>query len=401
MEPSNRLQRRLGGGILLLAILIAIMSFAFILMPDDAESDEPVSQRHPTVAPSMTPTETLAYTPTPQPTATIFVSPTQTPFPTADPNLVATSAAQPLTANIENISEITRDENPYTFNREAERTDVIQYIVQRGDNINDLAEDFGISLETIIWSNDRFYINALRPGFVLNILPVDGAIHSVQELMTVQQLADLYQVDPYNIIDSDYNALKDAVPESIIPIGYEVVIPDGTGSREPIYWEPAGGVASNSEQTGTSGGAAIYGGQAHFGIGQPGSCGDQPIYGGTLPSVKPLYGYVFTNDFTWEHHGVDLSAPLGTRVNAVGGGTVIFAGWSDWGYGWTVVIAHGPVMSLYGHLTGDFVWCGQQVEAGQHIGNVGSTGNSSGPHLHFEIRNASGIPVDPKGYIGF
>lgn len=401
MEPSNRLQHRLGGGILLLSILIAIAAFAFILLPNDDGSKDPISQREPTVAPSITPTPTLIQSPTPQPTATIFQPPTQTPFPTADSNLIATSVAQPLNVNNDSLSEITRDENPYTVNREAERTDVIQYVVQRGDHINGIAEEFGISLETIIWSNDRFYINALRPGFVLNILPVEGAMHSVQELTTVQELADLYQVDPYAIIDSDYNTLKDAVPESIIPIGYEVVIPNGTGSREPIFWEPAGGVASSSTQTGTSGGAAIYGGQAHFGSGQPGSCGDQPIYGGTIPSVKPLYGYVFTNDFTWEHHGIDLSAPLGTRVNAVGGGTVIFAGWSDWGYGWTVVIAHGPVMSLYAHLTGDFVWCGQQVEAGQHIGNVGSTGNSSGPHLHFEIRNSSGVPISPHEYIGF
>lgn len=158
-----------------------------------------------------------------------------------------------------------------------------------------------------------------------------------------------------------------------------------------------GGASTTAELT--AGG--VYMGTAKFGVGQSGSCGVQEVYNGTAPLFKPVSGYVLTTDFSWAHRGLDLSAVTGTPVKAVGGGVVIFAGWSDWGYGWSVVISHGAVMSLYAHLTADFVYCGQVVEAGQHIGNVGSSGNSTGPHLHFEIRDAAGVPQNPRDYLPF
>jgi len=86
---------------------------------------------------------------------------------------------------------------------------------------------------------------------------------------------------------------------------------------------------------------------------------------------------------------------------AAGGGTVIFKGWSTWGYGYTVVIAHGGTLSIYGHLNGAFVGCGETVTAGQNIAVSGNSGRSSGPHLHFEIRGPGGAPVNPWDYQGF
>ncbi len=391
-------QRHLAGLIFALAIGISAVAILLVVTGSASPDTQKVVQQ-----PSHTPTLTVSPTiiQTLPPTATPVLTATWTPVPTADPSWLATSAAQPVGPSGAASGEITRSESPYTINRATQRTDVIQYTVQPGDNVYSIAERFGISLETIIWSNGRFYMNALRPGLELNILPVDGALHRVQNPVTVQALADLYLVDPYAIIDSDYNQLKDLTPENMLLVGLEIVIPGGTGSKEPIYWEPPGGAFTSAEPSGSFGETSIYQGEAVFGDGQPGSCGRQPIYDGTLPSTRPVYGYVLTNDFSWEHRGVDLAAELGSPVYAVGGGTVIFAGLSDWGYGWTVVIAHGPVMSLYAHLTGDFVWCGQVVEAGQHIANVGSSGNSSGPHLHFEIRNSGGVPQNPHEYLGF
>ncbi|HVO42916.1 MAG TPA: M23 family metallopeptidase, partial [Aggregatilineales bacterium] len=81
-------------------------------------------------------------------------------------------------------------------------------------------------------------------------------------------------------------------------------------------------------------------------------------------------------------------------------GTVIFAGWSDWGYGYSIVLAHGPLLTLYGHLSRIGVSCGQFVQRGAQIGAIGSTGNSSGPHLHFEIREGD-TPVNPTKYLSF
>ena len=95
------------------------------------------------------------------------------------------------------------------------------------------------------------------------------------------------------------------------------------------------------------------------------------------------------------HQGVDVSAPVGNPVRVAFGGMVLFAGWFG-GYGKLVVVAHGDGYStLYGHLSGIDVTVGQQVTRGQVVGRVGSTGYSTGPHLHFEIRH-NGKPINPQ-----
>jgi murein DD-endopeptidase MepM/ murein hydrolase activator NlpD len=126
------------------------------------------------------------------------------------------------------------------------------------------------------------------------------------------------------------------------------------------------------------------------------------VVGGSFPPSHPMGGdYVVQQEFGVYHAGIDLSARQGTPVLAAGSGSVIFAGWSSMGYGNTVVIAHGTTFTLYGHLSAINVNCGQAVSTGQTIGAVGSTGWSSGPHLHFEVRDADGVPHNPRDYLGF
>jgi len=100
------------------------------------------------------------------------------------------------------------------------------------------------------------------------------------------------------------------------------------------------------------------------------------------------------------HTGIDLSASVGTPVYAANSGPVLFSGFSSWGYGEAIVLAHGPFLStLYGHLSARFAACGQYINVGTVIGQVGSTGNSTGPHLHFEIRSED-TPQNPSGTPG-
>ncbi|MCI0711162.1 MAG: peptidoglycan DD-metalloendopeptidase family protein [Chloroflexi bacterium] len=123
---------------------------------------------------------------------------------------------------------------------------------------------------------------------------------------------------------------------------------------------------------------------------------------GSFPPSHPMGGdYVVQQEFGVYHAGIDLSARQGTPVLAAGSGTVIFAAWNPMGYGNTVVIAHGTTFTLYGHLNVIGVSCGQAVSTGQSIGTVGSTGWSSGPHLHFEVRDADGVPHNPRDYMDF
>ena len=179
-----------------------------------------------------------------------------------------------------------------------------------------------------------------------------------------------------------------------------VVVPGGTGSTAPIYWDPGITITSAS---GAPGALESAHGYATFGAADdPGSCGRQPVYNATLPVGSPIYrNYRITQDFSWNHGGIDLAVPAGTPVFAAGGGTVIFSGWSSWGYGYTVVVAHGGSLTVYGHLNGAFVGCGEVVEQGQNIAVTGNSGRSSGPHLHFEIRGSDGRPTSPWNYQSF
>jgi murein DD-endopeptidase MepM/ murein hydrolase activator NlpD len=117
--------------------------------------------------------------------------------------------------------------------------------------------------------------------------------------------------------------------------------------------------------------------------------------------VWPVHG-VLTSPFGWRwgrmHEGIDLAVPSGTPVVAAAAGTVIVAGWMG-GYGNLVVIDHGNgIATAYGHNTSVAVSYGQSVAQGQLISYSGSTGHSTGPHVHFEVR-VNGSPVDPLGYL--
>jgi murein DD-endopeptidase MepM/ murein hydrolase activator NlpD len=124
--------------------------------------------------------------------------------------------------------------------------------------------------------------------------------------------------------------------------------------------------------------------------------------GGGASWVRPVAtgAYQWTRGFTSLHPGVDLAGAVGTPIFAANSGTVIFAGWNSYGYGYAVVLAHGAYTTVYAHLSAVNVGCGQFVNAGQVVGAMGATGNASGPHLHFEIRY-NDIPQNPTTAIAF
>lgn len=286
-----------------------------------------------------------------------------------------------------------RAQNPFTIAPARNRTKPIEYRIQPGDNIESIAKQFGISQDSIVWNNDGIYVNRLQPGDTLTIPPEDGVLHRTREEQSIQAIADLYKVSPFKIVDSDYNPiLRSASPTTLIPAGFVIMVPGGVSEKKPIYWNP--GITIQQGSSGGGGGTASFGGG-------PGSCGAQAVAGGTGTFVVPLPPvYTVTRGYTSYHTGIDLSASPGVTVFAADGGTVIFAGWSNWGYGNSVVIAHGNLLTLYGHMSRVGVSCGQTVSQGTPIGAVGSTGNSSGPHLHFEVRIGE-APVNPEGYLAF
>jgi murein DD-endopeptidase MepM/ murein hydrolase activator NlpD len=281
---------------------------------------------------------------------------------------------------------------PFTIIPDRPRNRIEEYTIQKGDTINGIAERFGLTPETIAWSNDRREVWVLSPGAKLYILPVNGVYHQAVGDATIRQIAAQYNVsDPMVVIDSEFNNLKGLSPDSVPPSGIRIVIPGGVA--EAINWSP-------TVQTVSGGGGAGGGdGLVSFDPSSPGTCGAQQP--GTASGwSRPLNFYTFMRGFTSFHPGVDLSASTGTPVSAANSGRVIFAGRSNYGYGLAVVLSHGPFATLYGHLSSINVSCGNLVGSGQTIGAVGSTGNSSGPHLHFEI-HYNGIPTNPTEILPF
>lgn len=293
-----------------------------------------------------------------------------------------------------NLRVVRDTRQPFTIIPDRPRNMVEQYEIQKGDTISDIAGRFGLTQETIAWSNDRRIIWVLTVGAKLNILPVDGVYHQAVGNATIQDIANLYNVaDPMTIIDSPFNNLFGLQPNSIPPSGTWIVIPGGTA--EAINFSPRVETVSSGGGGSGSGGS----GQVAFDTSSPGSCGPQDP-GVSTGWQRPLNFYTFMRGFSSIHAGVDLAASIGTPVAAANSGRVIFAGRSNWGFGNLVVLSHGPFVSLYGHLNTVNVSCGQVVSAGQTIGASGNTGNSSGPHLHFEIQY-NGVPTNPTDILPF
>ncbi len=229
------------------------------------------------------------------------------------------------------------------------------YVVRPDDSLSQIAEMFGVSVNTILWANAVTDRNTIQPGDTLVILPVSGVRHVVKKGDTLKSIATKYQGDVDDIIA--YNQLVDA---SDIAPGDTVVIPGGeVAAPKVVVKKGAGGKVS----------ATGAGGNSYLINPIPGSSRSQGIHG---------------------YNGVDLAAPVGTPIRAAAGGTVILArtggAWNG-GYGNYVVIKHANgTQTLYAHLSRTAVATGAVVGQGETIGYVGMTGKTTGAHVHFEVR---------------
>jgi len=281
---------------------------------------------------------------------------------------------------------ITRNINIRTHIPSRPRQDVIIYNVRSGDTLFGISEKYGITPETILWSNAilKDDPHLLRPDQELLISPVTGVLRIVYEGDTVEGLASVYRANVEDIINWPGNHLDFENPKLIE--GDVVVVPGG--ERDFIQWTVPRIARAKRNPLPTGAG--------------PGACSGG-YQGGAVGSGNFIWpaGNRYLSGFNYSgyHPALDIAAGYGVPIYSSDSGVVVFAGWSNWGYGYMVVIDHGNGwQTLYSHLSQWNVSCGQSVYQGNVLGLAGSTGNSSGPHLHFEI-NYQGARLNPWNYL--
>lgn len=226
------------------------------------------------------------------------------------------------------------------------------YVVRDGDTLSEIATMFDVSTNTVLWANDLKHARDIHPGDQLVILPISGVRHTVQKGETLASIVKKYKGDATEV--REYNGLSE---KSSLVVGDVIVIPHGVESLA---------AAPSALARGTSGPDIV----GYF---------LRPVIGGR--KSQGIHGY----------NGIDIAARTGTPVLASAGGTVTVAreyGWNG-GYGNYVVISHANgTQTLYAHLSEVLIRQGASVQQGEAIGTVGSTGKSTGAHLHFEVRGA-------------
>lgn len=256
---------------------------------------------------------------------------------------------------------------PNTLIPDRPRLDIVTHTVKSGDTLYGIAQKYKLNAETIMFANGlENNPDLLRLGQALTILPVDGILHTVKKGDTLDKIAKAYKVTAAAITNYAWNKLN--ASSATIAVGQKVIVPGGR-KELPIQR------------------AQVYSGPVPAGA-----------KSGTGRFVWPTSGYV-TQGYKSLHRALDIARATGTPVKAADSGYVVVAGWSNAGYGNYIVVDHrNGYQTVYAHLSKIFVSVGQVVAKGTVIGNMGNTGRSTGPHLHFEIRK-NGVPQNPLNYL--
>lgn len=247
------------------------------------------------------------------------------------------------------------------------RSEIEKYPVADGDTISSIAQKKNISVDTIKWAND-LTSDDIKPGQILKIMPVSGVAYTVKSGDTIESVAKKLSAQSQAILDFPFNDVPDDLS---LKVGQMLIVPDGT---PPEIANPKPKPQPQYLAKGVVSPAFSAPGGAQF--------------------AWPTNG-IITQYFAWYHPGDDIANPGAPPVSASDGGSVVYAGWDTTGYGNRVDIDHGNgYLSRYGHLSNIYVTTGQTVTRGQLIGQMGSTGRSTGTHLHFEI-HYKGIALNP------
>lgn len=244
------------------------------------------------------------------------------------------------------------------------RFEIIDYEVVKGDTLASIADKFGVSVDTIKWANS-LKSELLTLQQILRIPPVTGIVHKVGPGDTIYSLAKKYKSDAQKIVNFPANDFTD-LDTFALNVGQILFIPDGVmPEAAPVYRQ-----------------APV----------------PQFIAGGKGKFIWPTQGIITQYPVSY-HMAVDIANPSAPAVAAGDTGVVAYTGCIRYGYGCHVIINHADgYQTLYAHLSSYNVQIGDQVGRGQVIGRMGSTGRSTGTHLHFEVRK-NGVLLNPLSFL--
>jgi len=275
-------------------------------------------------------------------------------------------------SGLQNNSAISRPGLPGTQISKRQRSGIIEYTVKMGDSISTIAEEFDISVNTILWENNLSSYSLIKPGMTLSILPVSGLSHTVARGETLSSVAK-----KYDVAESDIMTINKLADASQLSSGAKIIIPGGKKSSLPEY--------KPKTYTGYTAIKNII------------KSSDAPPAAGNKMNW-PTQGHIITQYYSWRHTGLDVANKVGTPLYAADSGTVTYSGWSN-GYGYNVLIDHGGgKQTRYAHASKLYVKDGEKVTKGETIAAMGSTGWSTGSHIHFEVI-INGKKLNPLNYI--
>jgi murein DD-endopeptidase MepM/ murein hydrolase activator NlpD len=278
------------------------------------------------------------------------------------------------------VAAVSRTISLHTIVPDRPRSEATEYVVQKGDSIFGIAKAFGLKPTTVMWANyDTLNDNAndLTVGDKLRIPATDGIYYLWKAGDKLEKVAEKYKANVQDILTWPGNHLDLLTP--VIKVGTYVMVPGGWRPTQP-WLVPTMWRANAGASRGIKAGCATGSGGAV----------------GTGNFVWPADNhYLSGNDYSEIHLGIDIAAGEGAPVYAADSGVVVWAAPIGGGYGNMIMIDHGNgFTTLYGHLSAFLVSCGASVRQGQRIGLAGATGNATGPHLHFEVRQ-NGAFIDP------
>jgi murein DD-endopeptidase MepM/ murein hydrolase activator NlpD len=257
--------------------------------------------------------------------------------------------------------------------------EIITHVVQDGETLSSIAERYGLQVTTIIWENDIDEKAKLKPGQELRILPVDGVRHKVARGETIYTIAKKYgledEAEAQKIVNYPFNEFSNDETFELAT-GQFIVIPDGIEVAAPVSQRQIAQSRTGARITPDAGAVTATG-----------------------SFVWPASGRI-TQGYLFYHKAIDIANRAAGPILAADSGTVVVAGWVDnSGYGNRVMVDHGNGnVTLYAHMSVVQVKVGQRVNRGDILGQMGSTGRSTGIHLHFEVRNG-GVQQNPMNYL--